>query len=175
MDNIDEIVSRLEDTLNVKLKKLEKGSEMNGNSYFISNARSPDGSIRYEKLHELCLSNIHFEDFSALEPVFETLRYLKLIECSVADGWKLHQIKELDRLTLENCSISVDSEINRKSDFYLSSLHLSEISSNGLKALTSVFYSVYSLSISHSTLENIYTFLHFDYLLIKIVFLYRHH
>lgn len=142
---------------------MEKGANISGNSYCISTSYSSDKSIKYEKLNKLHLSKIHFDDFSALAPVFETLDYLTLEDCSVADGWELHQLKMLDNLTLNNCSFSVNPKINRKSDFNLNSLSLSGISSGGFQALTSVFYSVYHLSISYSHLENIAMFLSFNF------------
>lgn len=97
---MNNIVSRLETALNIKLKRSTTKSEMNENTYCISNG-----------LDRLCLSHIHFENFSALEPIFETLRYLTLIECSIADSLDLHQIK-LESLTLKRCSISSEEAFN---------------------------------------------------------------
>lgn len=92
MNDKDAVISALETALNIKFEKWEKEAKKEGKSY-------------YNGWNELYLSNIHFENFSALEPVFETLRYLTLTDCSVAGLHDLHQMK-LWCLTLKNCSVS---------------------------------------------------------------------
>lgn len=98
MSDINTIVSQLEDALNIKLEKLERGTKLSGNSYtsYLSN---------------LCLSHLHFENFSALEPIFETLKYLTLIECSIDNIQDLHKIK-LYSLTLNNCTLPSEGTFN---------------------------------------------------------------
>ncbi|WP_300687280.1 leucine-rich repeat domain-containing protein [Chryseobacterium sp.] len=94
MSDTNTIINRLENALNIKLEKEDKKSE---NSFYIS------GRSSY-----LSLSNIHFENFSALEPVFETLERLTLIECSITDANGLHLMKKLQTLILKKCSISIE-------------------------------------------------------------------
>ncbi|HRB70826.1 MAG TPA: leucine-rich repeat domain-containing protein [Flavobacterium sp.] len=159
--DLDKIVRRLEQAFTIKLEQLEARAPMSGNSYCTSPRYTKDG-IRYELMTELCLSQIHFENFAALEPVFETLRELTLSECSIPDAWELQQIK-LRYLTLEKCSISIDPEIHHTSDRHLTTLRLNEISFAGLKALTPVFYSAENLYLSHCTLENMSPFLYTDF------------
>lgn len=94
MNDSNTIVSKLENALNIKLEILEKlgrGTEISGNSCTPYVSR-------------LCLSHIHFEDFSALESVFDRVEHLKLIECSIADIQDLQKIK-LKSLTLNKCSL----------------------------------------------------------------------
>ena len=160
MDSSIKIISRLENALNIKLEQLEKGAEMSGNTYATSSYTKD--AVQYEKLTDLHLTKLHFENFAALEPVFETLYDLTLSECSIANAWELHQIK-LSYLTLEKCSISIDSKIHHKPDHHLKSLTLSEISFSSLKAFTPVFYSVENVYISHCTLENMSPFLFTDF------------
>lgn len=160
MDRSIKIVSRLENALNIKLEQLEKGAEMSGNTYATSSYTKD--AVQYEKLTDLHLTKLHFENFAALEPVFETLYDLTLSECSIANAWELHQIK-FSYLTLEKCSISIDSKIHHKPDQHLKSLKLTDIAFDSLKALTSVFYSVENVYINHCTLENIFPFLYTDF------------
>ncbi|GEM_PF-1091027 len=160
MDSITKIISRLENALTIKLEQLEKGSKMSGNTY-VTSSYTKD-AVQYEKLTELHLSQLHFDNFAALEAVSETLYDLTLSECSIADAWELHQIK-LKYLTLEKCSISIDSKTHHKPDHHLTTLRLTEISFDSLKALTPVFYSVENVYINHCTLENTSPFLYTDF------------
>lgn len=108
MSDINTIVSKLENALNIKLKKSEIRTEMSGNSY------SPS-------MNKLCLSNLYFENFSALEPVSEMLKYLTLIECSIDDIQDLHKIK-FESLTLNKCTVpgegSFDPEVTEVKEIY---------------------------------------------------------
>ncbi|KPH14725.1 leucine-rich repeat domain-containing protein [Chryseobacterium sp. ERMR1:04] len=94
MNDTDTIVSKLENALNIKLEKEDTKSE----NYFYISGRSS----------YLYLSNLSFENFSALEPVFETLEKLTLIECLIADGEDLYRMKKLETLILKKCSISME-------------------------------------------------------------------
>lgn len=179
MNSTKQIVKTLEAALNVKLKRSRKRTKMSENSYKISTSYSADRSIRYDKVTHLCLSNRHFDDFSELEAVFETLNTLILVKCSISDGWQLHDLKRLDYLTLKKCSFSIDPKRNQKSNFRLSSLDLIRTSSGEIEQLASVFYSVYTLSISKSTLENTDALLRFDFVsglnLTKVAFANEEH
>ncbi|WP_336689903.1 MULTISPECIES: leucine-rich repeat domain-containing protein [unclassified Chryseobacterium] len=94
MNDLETIISKLENALHIKLAKEDKDSE---NFCYIS------GRLTY-----LSLSNLHFEDFSALEPVFETLYTLILTECSIANANDMHRMKKLETLVLKKCSISME-------------------------------------------------------------------
>ncbi|REC61709.1 hypothetical protein DRF65_14770 [Chryseobacterium pennae] len=98
MSDITTIVSQLENALNIKLEKSERNTEMSGNSHSSG-------------MNKLCLSNLHFENFSVLEPIFETLKYLTLIECSIDDIQDLHKIK-LYSLTLNKCTVPSEGTFN---------------------------------------------------------------
>ncbi|WP_343662183.1 leucine-rich repeat domain-containing protein [Chryseobacterium mucoviscidosis] len=95
MNDTDAVISALETAFNIKLEELEKWERVS----------QTEGKSYYDGWRKLYLSNIHFENFSALEPVFETLRYLTLIDCSIGSLQDLHRMK-LWCLTLKNCSVS---------------------------------------------------------------------
>lgn len=116
MNDKDAVISTLETALNIKFEKWETEGKMEGKSYY-------DGRNR------LYLSDIHFENFFSLEPVFETLRYLTLTGCSIAGLKDLHLMK-LEDLTLKNCSVSDGKAFNpdiqkvELSYLYFQQLHL---------------------------------------------------
>lgn len=91
MNDLETIIDKLENALNIKFEK-----EKSENSCYISSRSS-----------YLSLFNVHFEDFSALEPIFETVETLILTECSIADAKDLHRMKRLKSLTMKKCSISM--------------------------------------------------------------------
>lgn len=86
------IINKLENAFNIKFEK-----EESENSCYISSRSS-----------YLSLFNVHFENFSALEPVFETLEKLTLTECSIANANDFHRMKRLETLILKKCSISTE-------------------------------------------------------------------
>lgn len=85
------ITQKLEDSLNIKFEEWDRKIKKSGKSY-------------YDGYNDLYLSNLHFEDFSALEPVFDKIHYLTLTECSIASLEDIEKIK-LQYLTLRKCSI----------------------------------------------------------------------
>lgn len=91
MKDTDTIISQLENTLNIKFEKENPKDE---NLCYIS-----------ERLSYLTLSNIHLENFSVLEPIFNTLQTLILTECSISDAKDLHLLYGLDHLKMKKCSI----------------------------------------------------------------------
>lgn len=91
MNDTDTIISQLENTLNIKFEKENPKDE---NLCYIS-----------ERLSYLTLSNIHLENFSVLEPIFNTLQTLILTECSISDAKDLHLLYGLDHLKMKKCSI----------------------------------------------------------------------
>ena len=165
MKDFTEIIAEIEERLNVKLKRTEKGVEMTGNSYYISTSYNADQSIRYDKVEKICLSKMHLKDFSAFQSTYKTIRYLTLIDCIVEDLWELHDFEKLDHLTLNKCSIAIDSTVDRTSDFYLSGLDLYHMNSADLAVLSKVFYSVHYLSFNHSAFDSISDFLSFEFLI----------
>lgn len=116
MNDKDAVISALETALNIKFEKSEKEAKIEGKSY-------------YDGWRKLYLSNMHFENFSVLEPVFETLRRLTLTDCSIAGLQDLHRMK-LENLTLRNCSVSnektfdPDKQKVEPSYLYFQNLHL---------------------------------------------------
>ncbi|PTT69500.1 MULTISPECIES: leucine-rich repeat domain-containing protein [unclassified Chryseobacterium] len=85
------ITQKLEDSLNIKFEEWDRKIKKSGKSY-------------YDGYNNLYLSNLHFEDFSALEPVFDKIHYLTLTECSIASLEDIDKIN-LQYLTLRKCSI----------------------------------------------------------------------
>lgn len=85
------ITQKLEDSLNIKFEEWDRKIKKSGKSY-------------YNGYNDLYLSNLHFEDFSALEPVFDRVEYLTLTECSIVDVRDLHKLR-LKSLNLKNCSL----------------------------------------------------------------------
>lgn len=95
MNEADTTINKLETNLNIKFEKWERGTKiMSGKSY-------------YNGYNELHLSNVHLENFSALEPVFDKIQYLTLTKCSIAGLQDLDKMKP-QYFTLKKCSISLD-------------------------------------------------------------------
>lgn len=95
MNETDTIINKLENNLNIKFEKWEKRTKIvSGKSY-------------YNGYNELHLSNVHLENFSALEPVFDKIQYLTLTKCSIAGLQDLDKMKP-QYFTLKKCSISLD-------------------------------------------------------------------
>lgn len=97
IDKVHKAVRKIEKALQINLEE-ESDDKSQDNSY-----KSYGGSRR--KIDNLTLSNIHFENFEPLRPVYKMVNRLTLINCTIADVAALANLKYINHLTLDNVKI----------------------------------------------------------------------
>jgi hypothetical protein len=146
MNDTDTIVSKLENALNIKFEQ-----EKSENTCYISSRSS-----------YLSLSNVHFENFLALEPVFETVETLILTECSIVDAKDLHRMKRLESLTLKKCSVSNEATFDpdvpqaKTTPGNFRSITLEDMNVPHLGFFLSVSEHLHNITFTNCTVGNIY-------------------
>lgn len=97
IDKVHKAVRKIEKALQINLEE-ENDDKSQKNTY------KSYGSSR-RKIDNLTLSNINFENFEALKPVYKMVNRLTLINCTIADVAALANLEYINHLTLDNVTL----------------------------------------------------------------------
>lgn len=153
MDDVNMIISQIEQALQLKLEQEENDKALQKNTY------KSDGK---GNITELSLSDIHFENFDALAPVFRMIKGFSLTNCSVEHVQEFLRMEYVNKLTLDN--VVLNDVLSTDTMQSLGRVTLSNFDFAKFDTLASIFWRVNYFNCANCTVDDLSVFLQIDYI-----------